>query len=403
MRSLVEAAEQKSVALVVIDPHRDSLAAGLLEHLVARGMKKRILFDRLAALDRVLGFDWLPASDAKSELVRWTENEEQIRAFADVLCRRRQLESLAAAPTTEEWVIAALTLYVEQDRHPPLTDLAYAFDRGHPTFTRMLDGCRNSDVVRKFREIEQKAVSRGQYGAAERLIRGVCTSPAFAIRCGATFHLDEFLDDAGILIIEGGGTISDDAMRTMMGAVILRTIRYVRTRPRPHPPVILVLDEATNADLISSNGFEARAAAELQKSNFSLHVMVQNLNFPSVMLTEDLLTNCLRHEWFFTANATVAHKAAIDLGERDYEQQLRQLKPGERFVKERDRVYREYVPLLEDLWGFPGLGRKKAERALIEIQQRPEFRTPTMPAPTESVSQQPTRRRTAEENPNLGI
>lgn len=43
LRRLVEAAEE-GAALVVIDPHRDSLAAKLLEHLVSRGLKRHILF-----------------------------------------------------------------------------------------------------------------------------------------------------------------------------------------------------------------------------------------------------------------------------------------------------------------------------------------------------------------------
>jgi hypothetical protein len=42
-RRLLDAADE-GAALVVIDPHRDSLAARLLEHLVARGHEKRILF-----------------------------------------------------------------------------------------------------------------------------------------------------------------------------------------------------------------------------------------------------------------------------------------------------------------------------------------------------------------------
>jgi hypothetical protein len=411
LRRLVDAAEA-GAALVVIDPHRDSLASRLLEHLVARGLKARILFDRLTDLDRVLGYDFLPKPTAATPLQRLTEVDELVRSFCNVLCRRRQLESLATAAQTEEWVIPALLLYLEQEDHPPLPILDHAFGPpGHPDFMQLLRGCRNQEVASKFREIERGAIRRGQYAPAERLIHGVCNSPAFAIRCGATFHLASFLGRRGILLIEGGGSVSDDAMRTMMGAVILQVIRHVRSRPRPSPPVILALDEATNAGLIGASGYETRAAAECQKMGLAIHILVQSLNFPSAEITEGLLTNCIRHEWFFAANQAVIRKAAGDLGGTQYEGELRSLKVGERFVKDRDRVSREYVPLLEDPWGFGGLARKKAQRALEEIKRRPEYRTPWVASgrfveDTATAHQTPVDRPsppTEGDNPNVGI
>src|SRR5438270_7154770 len=102
VRRLVEAAKE-GASLVVIDPHRDSLAARLQEHLVARGMQRRILYDRLADLDRVIGYDFLPKPTATSPLEYLTEADDLIRAFCDVLCRRRQMESLATSALTEEW------------------------------------------------------------------------------------------------------------------------------------------------------------------------------------------------------------------------------------------------------------------------------------------------------------
>src|SRR5437016_194441 len=92
-RRLVDAAED-GCSLVVIDPHPDSLAARLLEHLVARGLQKRILFDRLTDVDQVLGYDFLPKPSAKSPGERQRQLEELVFAFADVLCRRRQISTL---------------------------------------------------------------------------------------------------------------------------------------------------------------------------------------------------------------------------------------------------------------------------------------------------------------------
>lgn len=408
---LVDAARD-GAALVVIDPHRDSLGSRLLEHLIARGLSGRVLFDSLEAVDRVIGYDFLPQAIAANPLRYLNLVDELVRTFCDILCRRRNIESLATAAQTEEWVIPALALYVEQSDHPPLPILMHAFGPpDHPDFRRLLSRCRNGEVVAKFRQIETGAVRRGQFAPAERLIRGVCAAPAFATRCGATFDLASFLDGRGILIIEGGGSVSDDAQRTVMGAVIIQTLRYIRSRPKPYPPVILVLDEATNANLIGASGYEVRAVAETQKMGLSLHTLVQSLNFPSTDITEGMLTNCLRHEWFFAANEAVVRKAAADLGSKDYEAGIRSLKPGERYVKDRDRVFREYVPLLRDPWGFPGLAKKKAQHALEEIKTRPEYRSPQLisgmsfPNPK---SERPLRSnelppRSEEENPNLGI
>jgi hypothetical protein len=353
----------------------------------------------------VIGYDFLPQPTAGSPLERLTETDELVRSFCDVLIRRRQLESLATSAQTEEWVIPALMLYVCQPDHPPLPVLNYAFGPPeHPAFRRLLDRCTDRDVARRFREIERGKIHRGQYAPAERLIRGVCTSPAFAVRCGATFQLGSFLDRRGILLIEGGGSISHDAACTIMGALIIQTIRHVRTRPRPHPPVILALDEATNAGLVGASGFETRAAAECQKMGLAIHVLVQSLNFPSSDITEALLTNCLRHEWYYAANEAVIRKAAADLGSKDYEAVLRTFSAGQRCVKDRNRVFYEYVPLLDDPWGFPGLSRKKASLALAEIKRRPEYRTPRLLTEAFADDAAAEEERPPERpNPNLGI
>jgi hypothetical protein len=135
-----------------------------------------------------------------------------------------------------------------------------------------------------------------------------------------------------------------------------------------------------------------------------IHILVQQLNFPTPAITESVLANTLVHEWFFNANPMVCRKAAADLGDRNYANGIRTLKVGERFVKERHRVLCGYVKPLEDPWGFPGLARKKAERALTEILQRPEYRTPEQQNRIHGQTTEPTHDGPHEEdNPNLGI
>ncbi len=379
LKRLVKAAEDGNIALVVIDPHKDSLAGPLLSHLVARGMWRRVLFERLADLFRVLSWEFLTASPAKDPLIRYAENESNIRAFIDVLCRRRQIDSIAATPLIEEWVLDVLWLYVEQDRPTPLTDIQFAFEPRHPKLRQLIDHCRNPEIASKFQAVALGKTRRSQFAAAARLIKSVCSSPAFAVRCASnpSFNLGRHLDNAGIVIVEGGGaTLSDDAMRIMMGSVILQVIRYVRARPTPYPPVVLVVDEATNAGLIGASGFETRALAECAKMGLHIHILVQQLNFPTAAITDAVLANTLAHEWFFNANAAVRRQAAIDLGDREYADVIGRFKVGERAVKYKNIVYSEYVTPLDDPWGFEGLAERKAKRALLDIQARPEYRTP---------------------------
>ncbi len=391
------------VALVLADPHVNSLAWGTLKHLVGRGHGRRILFDRLNNLDRVLAWRWLRPSRAKNPLQRQAENEESARAFADVLCRRRGL-SLERFPLMEEWVISCAVFYLEQDDHTGLDegDLPFTFIPGHKTFDRMLGHCQEPLAAAKFQQLADGKIPRSQYAPAARLITSVCHSPAFRARCGASFDLPTFLDNSGILILEGGAgaTLSDDAMRTMLGTVVTQLIHYIRSRPRPFPRVRLALDEALNANLVTQR--EAKATAELQKAGLDIDILVQNPNFPS-SFSDDIFTNCRRHEWYFCGHADVARLGAIDLGNPDYQHELMTLKVGERFVKQNHRVWKEYVELLEEPWGYPELTQLKALRALEQIRCRPEYKDaltiatrthsqPTPPAPPPEP-----------DNPNLGI
>jgi hypothetical protein len=189
-----------------------------------------------------------------------------------------------------------------------------------------------------------------------------------------------------------------------MGTVVLQTIQYVRSRPGPFPPVILAVDEATNAGLIGASGFEARALAETAKMGLSQHILVQQLNFPNASITECVLTNTLIHEWFYNTSPGVCRTAAADLGDREFAKTVRTLEVGERLVKDRRDVYREYVEPLADPWGFPGLAKKKAERALAEIRQRPEYWTPRNRngGPNSSTGQE-SDETPEDDNPQIGI
>jgi hypothetical protein len=366
------AAAASQVAAVICDPHKNSLARNALGHLIARGHKRRILWDQLDELDPTLRYRFLIASRATNPVRRAHENRQQAEQFSELLCRRREMQSLATSPLTEEWTLKACLLLLNQPRDYPAADLRYAFRVGHPTFDRLVRDCTEQDIRYEFEQIACGAIKPGQYNAAARLINAVCEAPAFIARCGSSLNLASFLDGCGLLLVEGGA-VSQLVLQTILGSIILQTIHYVRTRPRPTPRVLLVLDEATNANLVGAAGHEVCALAECQKMGLDIHVLVQSLNFPNCHITDGVLTNCIRHEWMYAANAAMARKAADDLGNSDYEGRIRTLRVGQRFIKERDRVWFEEVPSLPNPWGFPQLAAKKTQRAIEEIRQRPEY------------------------------
>jgi hypothetical protein len=372
VHDILAAADSRGVAIVVCDPHKNSLSRHALGHLVARGHRQRILWDQLDELDHTLKYHFLMRSHSGNPARRAHENRQQAEQFSELLCRRREVQSLATSPLTEEWTLKAVLLLLNQPHDYPAADLRHAFRLGHPKFEKMRRDCTDPDIQYEFEQIACGAIKRGQYAAAQRLINAICESPAFIVRCGSAFNLDCFLDNRGILLIEGGA-VSQIVLQTILGSVILQTIHYIRTRGRSTPRVLLVLDEATNANLVGAAGHEVNAAAECQKMGLDIHVLVQSLNFPNSHITDGILTNCTRHEWMYAAHAAVARKAADDLGSSDFEEQIRRQGVGQRHVKERDRVWSETVPELPNPWVLPQLAAKKTQRAIEEIYQRPEY------------------------------
>ena len=100
---VIGTAASRRTALVVIDPHVGSLARKSLVHLIARGHQPRIIWDELSELESTPKYRLLTPSRARNPLVRAKENQQQAEQFTELLCRRREQQSLATSPLTEEW------------------------------------------------------------------------------------------------------------------------------------------------------------------------------------------------------------------------------------------------------------------------------------------------------------
>lgn len=361
------------LAVLVLDPHTASLAWNSFLQLTAHGFSHRIIFDQLREISPAPGYRFgLRPSRAAHPLRRADENQQAAEGYSELLSRRRDQASLRLSPMTEEWTTKACLLLLNQPSEWPAHVLRYAFRVGHPIFQTLVAECLDPDIKHDFEQIADGTIRRGQYDAARRLIDAVCGSASFIARCGTTMDLPTFLGGKGILLVEGGG-VSPQVTTTILGSIVLEVIHYVRTRLYPSPRILLVLDEATNAQLVSAAGHEARAMAECQKMGLDIYTIAQSLSFPTPQITEDVLSNSVIHEWYFTASSAVARRAADDLRDSQLANEISQLKTGERYVKDRNVVYRDKVPFIESPWVFPELTELKARRALDEIRKRPEF------------------------------
>lgn len=392
--AIARISESPYEAAVVLDPHSHSLADGVLK-LVDRPYT---LFDNLSDLRHPLGYSLLTPSTLPGE-EGLVENLNQSAGFVDLLMKRRAGVALAApsltsTPLTEEWVLGGTDLFLCQGVRKPIRMLPCVFEPQSREFQELVRDCTREDLQEKFAALARLTPGgqQNKVGPAARLVNGLFRHPAFVRRAEAGFDLGGFLQRSGLLVIERGEDIDDDAMRVLFGTVIQMVIRHVRRRPRPYPTIRIYIDEATNAGLIG--GTELRAMAEMRKYGLFFTVIVQNLDFPCP--PERVFQLCNRHEYFRCSNADLARKAAIDLiggldrddedersrAERvaDLADDIMALRTGRRWVREEGRSREEYVELPENPWpDWPGFRDAKHQEKLTWIYSQPEYRRPAAP------------------------
>jgi hypothetical protein len=145
-------------------------------------------------------------------------------------------------------------------------------------------------------------------GPAERMLRNVFRSPCFMTRCDGNFDFVSFLNRGGFILVEGGG-VSEDAKVVTLGALIQLIIHAAR-QGRFQRRVTLVLDEAP----VVVGGFEAKALAELRKSNLDIVLICQTLDQFPREFHETILMNCERFESFRCNSFDMAKQMADILG-----------------------------------------------------------------------------------------
>jgi len=102
-------AENPDEAALILDPHKESLAQAVLTYATGN-----VLYECLSEISLTLGFELLTPSTHSSMMLRQLENQRKAEAFVEILLRRRGADSMAGTPLMEEWIMAALLLFLNQ-------------------------------------------------------------------------------------------------------------------------------------------------------------------------------------------------------------------------------------------------------------------------------------------------
>jgi hypothetical protein len=278
---VVRLARRRTHAVVLLDPH-GPLARQAVGHWARRGHEARVVYEPLAATDRVLGWPLVPPAVGATPAARRLERTEVRDDLAQCLMAPRGVGTLADRPLTREWVDAALGLLLSQREPVTLTALPDAFRVGSAGYRKLLAGCDDPALVGKFRDLE--AIRRRQpvqyealTGAARRLAEQACESEVVRLRADGGFDWPTALRGRSLVAFDGGGVRSRDLRRTFFLLASLGVLHAVRRHfaatGRPLP-VVLVLDEAGALDLVSP--FVRLALQELRKAGLAVHLLTQS-------------------------------------------------------------------------------------------------------------------------------
>ena len=289
---IFEEAVRDERAIAVLDGHPNSLAAGVRDRFVMNDIP--FLWD---SLDSPVGLQWNFLRKGRTE----EENELIVRSLADVTARRRTDFRLHDHPWIEDGLLFAFEVALYQREQIPIPLLHHVLEPKHPIHEWAVANCTEEEVRLKGYEIASLSTYQWEQkiSPAHRMIKRVFQSPALKRRSGATFDHFRFLDNKGKLLVQGG-SISKDATRVKLGALIILLLQYVRETGRP---LLLVIDEAATFNLIGEH--EVNALAELRKYGLTVIIIIQSLSFaPDV--NEQILTNCGRKEIFRAGSKEMA-------------------------------------------------------------------------------------------------
>lgn len=378
-------------AIYIADPHKDSLAYLVIQHI--RGY---VLYDRLSDLKRPLRSNFLKPFTGSDPDEVLAKNHRAAMLFTEILMRRRTSD-IATMPLLEEWLSALLMLFLFQRTRLSLRILPFGFVPNTKEFETLVEGCTLPEIRAKFRSLAKlnPRALRAEVGSATRLINAVFRSPHFLARCDGEFDIDAFVKAKGKLIVEKGDEVDDDATTTILSARTLAFIDYAKARSGAIPSIRIYLDEGTNAK--TAGKIEEKAAGETRKNGLTWYVMCQWPNFPGG--TDGYFQNFQRKEIYRTSDRDLARKMANIIASEhpSYEttrasqvdaitSEIMTLSTGWRFITGPGGSRSpQYVQPLKHLWpDWPGLREAKLQEKLACIYSRTEYQKPEEPTSVSS-------------------
>ncbi len=381
-------------AEVDCDPHKNSLARKAVVQTTGN-----VLYGIFSDIQHSIGFELITPSVHPDPRMRALENHLQAEDFVQMLKMANESDSFG--PLQMEWSYATLSLFLNHERRFAPSKMCYAFQPGTSDYDDLLRGARNEDRE-KFEPLKKLSLKglRAEVGSTFRPFNLVFNSPIFSAWSRGGFDLERFFEDHGKLLLERGAETGDATMRMLFGAITLQAIKIGMRRKCPEPIIRIRVDEVVNAGLDFPHLI--KATAETAKSGVFVDLLAQNLNFRN-RKSDEVLQNSLRHEWYRCPLYSLAHEAAVDvlsgLGLRPDEtrtqalaeltEDIQNLKPGWRWVRDQHGSRREYSAMLANPWPDwpgpnrgPGLRELKLQEKLQWIYSRDEYRVqdePTLP------------------------
>lgn len=323
---LVRLAGRRDCAVVLLDAH-GPLAVRTVGEWVARRHEPRIVYEPVHDTSRVLGWNLLPPSLARTPGARRLELAETRDDLVQCFIAPRNLGTLADRPLTREWLEAAVSLALCQPDPEPFSALPFAFQVGSSGYKRLLAACTDPALVGRFRELEllkRKNVVQYdiQVGAARRLVEQVCGSEVVRLRSGGgDFDWLAALRDRSLVAFDGGGVRSRELKRTLFLLASLHVIHAVRrhfAETQSPLPVVLVLEEAGALGLVTP--FVLSALQELRKAGLAVHVITQSvLDFGEPGLFEAVLANTPWQGWYQCLSPADQEMGARALGNATFD------------------------------------------------------------------------------------
>jgi len=270
-------------AVVVLDPQK-SISFELAKRTDSS------LYERIAETDRCIGFINLPASKNPNILQRMREDYDARMLIARPAMERRGLEAFTS-PLIWEWSDFGLRLV--QYSGAPLYWLPKTFQPYSLEFKYMLLNCTDAETKAKGIDLSffSRTQLRNECSPAMRLWEPPCNDPCFIARCGNT-DLGQLLREGRKIIFEGYWA-NPETVRTMFLFVMMYVISFCE---KNDVPVHLVIDEASNWDLIPKD--VVTALGTLQKQNLSITVIAQTIASFDETVQRMLMQNCQRREYF---------------------------------------------------------------------------------------------------------